>query len=92
MTGEMIGETLRVDRRGSDDQLQIATLSQETFHHAEQEIDVQRAFVRLVDDDRVVSIEEAIVLRFGKKDAVGHQFDHRLGAGLIGETDLVTDQ
>ena len=42
---------------------------------AEQKVDVQAAFVRLVDDQRVVGLEQRIGLRFGQQDAVGHQLD-----------------
>ena len=47
---------------------------------AEQKVDVQRTLVGLVDDQRVVLIEEAIVLRFGEQHAVGHHLDERVFA------------
>ena len=47
---------------------------------AEQEIDVQAALVRLVDDERVVGVEQRIALRLGEQDAVGHQLDRRARA------------
>ena len=72
---EVTGETLRVDGRGSDDELQIAPARQQPREIAEQEIDVQAALVRFVEDQRVVRIEEAIRLRLGEQDAVGHQLD-----------------
>jgi hypothetical protein len=48
------GEALGVDGGRGDDQLQIRPLRQQLFQVAEQEVDVEAAFVRLVDDDRVV--------------------------------------
>jgi hypothetical protein len=48
---------------------------------AEQEIDVQAALVRLVDDQRVVLAEQRVALRLGEQDAVGHQLD--VGAGDV---------
>ncbi len=57
---EMAGEALRVQRRRSDDQLQIRPLRQQLLQIAEQEIDVEAALMRLVDDDRVVGGERAV--------------------------------
>ena len=42
---------------------------------AEQEVDVQAALVRLVDDDRVVLAQLPVALELGEQDAVGHQLD-----------------
>ena len=46
----------------------------------------------LVDDDRVVALEEAVVLGFRQQDAVGHQFDQGAGIALILEAHLVAHQ
>ena len=58
----------------------------------QQKIDVQRPFVGLVDDDRIVSIQEPIGLCFGQQDPVGHQFDERLRSRLIAEANLIADR
>ena len=58
---------------------------------AQQEIDVQRPLVGFVDDQRVVLIQEAVLLRFGQQDAVGHQLDVGLGARRVGEADFEAD-
>ena len=55
--GEVLREAFGVDRRGGDDQLQIRALWQQVFQVPQQEVDVQAAFVRLIDDDRVVFAE-----------------------------------
>jgi hypothetical protein len=47
---------------------------------AQQEVDVQRALVRLVNDDGVVGFEQRIGLGLGQQDAVGHEFDGRIAA------------
>ena len=47
--------------------------------------------MRLVDDDRVVTLEQRIALRLGKQDAVGHQLDIGIGRHLVGKAHLVTD-
>ena len=64
--GKVFGKALRIDRGGGDDQFQVRALARELTQIAEQEVDVQRAFVSFVDDDRVVLIEEAIALRLSE--------------------------
>ena len=49
--GEVACETLRVDGRGGDDDLQIRALRQDALEVAEDEVNVQAAFVRLVDNE-----------------------------------------
>ncbi len=88
---EVLAEPLDVDGRRRDDELQVRAAGQQIFQVAEEKVDVQAAFVGLVDDDRVVVAEEAVALGFGEQDAVGHQLDHRVGAGFVGEADLVAD-
>ena len=51
-------EPFRVDGRRSDDQFQVGPLRQQLLQVAQQEVDVQRTLMRLVDDDRVVGVEE----------------------------------
>ena len=48
--------------------------------------------MRLVDDERVVLAQQAIVGQLGQQDAVGHQLDHGVAAHLVGEAHLVADQ
>jgi hypothetical protein len=57
----------------------------------EQEIDVQAAFVRFVDDQRVVLRQPTLTLGFREQDAVGHHFDEIVAAALVGEAHLVAD-
>ena len=51
---EMLGEALGVDRRGSDDDFEIRPLVLEAPQVTDDEVDVEAALVRLVDDQRVV--------------------------------------
>ena len=88
---EVPREPLRIDRRRGDDDLEVRPLRQQPFQIAEQEVDVQRALVRLVDDDRVVRIEKAVALRLGEQDAVGHELDQPFRATAILEAQLVAD-
>ncbi|MCY1174198.1 hypothetical protein D9M73_143920 [compost metagenome] len=89
---EMLGETLQVDGCRSDDDFQVGTARQQGFQVAEQEVDVEAAFVGLVDDDRVVAFQITIILGFRQQDAVGHQFDQGAGITLILESHLIADQ
>jgi hypothetical protein len=75
---EVVAEALRVDRRRRDDQLQLRPLGQDALDAAEQEVDVQAALVRLVDDDRVVAAKQPVALDLGQQQAVGHQPDQRV--------------
>jgi len=47
-------EAFGVDGRRRDDDLQVRTARQQLLQVTEQEVDVQTAFVRFVDDDGVV--------------------------------------
>jgi len=88
---EMLREALGIDGRRGDDQLQVGPPGQQLLQVAEQEIDVQAALVRLVDDDRLVGVQVGIALRLGKQDAVGHQLDPAVRRGLVVEADLDAD-
>ncbi len=77
--GEVLRKAIGVDRGRGDDHLQIGPARQDLAQVAEQEVDVQAALVRLVDDQRVVGAQQRVALRLGEQDAVGHQLD--AGAG-----------
>ena len=49
---------------------------------AEDEVDVEGALVRLVDDQGVVGAEIAVALDLREQDAVGHQLDARVPRGV----------
>ena len=88
---EVLGETRRVDRRRRDDHLQVRAGGQQARQVPQDEVDVEAALVGLVDDERVVALQHRIRLDLRQQDAVGHQFDQRGGAHLVGETHLVAD-
>ena len=91
-TAEKLGESLRLDRRGRDDEPQVRPLRQQPVADAEQEVDVEVALVRLVDDQRVVAQQQRVALDLAQQQAVRHQLDQRARAGAIDESDLVTDE
>ena len=86
---EMARETIRIDRRRRDDDLQVGARGQQARHVAQDEVDVQAALVRLVDDERVVAAQHRIRLNLRQQDAVRHQLDEGRGADLVRETHLV---
>ena len=89
--GEVGGEAFRVDRRRGDDHLEVGAARQELPEVAEDEVDVQAALVGLVDDQRVVPGQVAVAGDLVEEDAVGHDLDEGVVAGLVGEPDLVAD-
>ena len=88
---EVRGEALRLDGRRCDDHLEVGTARQQLTQIAEQEVDVEAALVRLVEDEGVVAQQAAVALDLGEQDAVGHQLDQRAVADLVGEPDCVAD-
>ena len=91
-SAEVLAEALRVDRRGGHDQLQLRPLGQDALDAAEQEVDVQAALVRLVDDDRVVALEQPVALDLGEQQAVGHQPDQRVLGRAVVEPHRIPDR
>ena len=60
---EMFRETFNVNRRRGDDNFEIGPLRQNTLQIAEQKIDIQASFVRLINDQCIVLLQETISLR-----------------------------
>ncbi len=89
---EVAAEALGIDRRRRDDQLQVGPARQDPRDVAEQEVDVEAALVRLVDDDRVVAAQQLVALRLGEQQAVGHQPHERVAAAAVAEADRVPDR
>jgi hypothetical protein len=88
---EVRREPFRVDRRGRDDDPEVRAAGKQLLHVPEDEIDVEGSLVCLVDDQGVVLVEASVGGQFGEQDAVGHQLDERVRAGLVGEPHLVAD-
>ena len=89
---EVGGETLQIDGRRGDDHLEVRPLRQDGFQIAQQEIDIQAALMGLIDDQRVIARQEAVILGFRQQDAIGHQLDQGALVALIGEAHLEADQ
>ena len=88
---EMAGETIRIDRRRRDDDLQVRAGGQQACHVTQDEVDVQAALMGLVDDERVVAAQHRIRLDLRQQNTVRHQLDEGRRADLVRETHLVAD-
>ena len=89
---EVVGEALRLDRGRGHDEAKVGASRQQPLADAEQEIDVEVALVRLVEDQRVVAQQQRVALEFPQQQAVGHQLDQRPRTGAVDETHLVPDE
>ena len=88
---EVFAEPLRVDGGRGDDELEVGPPGQQLRQVAEQEVDVQAAFVGFVDDQRVVAPQHAVALDLRQQDAIGHHLHQRLLAHRVGEPHGVAD-
>ena len=83
-------EPVRIDRRRRHDHLQIRPARQDLPQVPQEEIDVQAALMRLVDDDGVVGLEQRVALGFRKQDDVCHQLDRGVARQTVLESHLET--
>ena len=90
--GEVRREPRRVDGRRGDDDLQIMAAQGQLPQVPEQEVDVEAAFVGLVENDRVVATEVAVAADLGQQHAVGHHLEPGRAGRVPGEPDLVAHQ
>ena len=88
---ESVREGGGVDGRRGNHDFQVLAPPDQQPEISEEEVDIQAAFVGLVDDDRVVFQQVRIVLYLGKQHAVGHHLDAGLGHSLVREADLASD-
>ena len=87
--GKVAGKAVGIERRRGHDHLEIGPFGQQRAQIAEQEVDVQAALVRLVDDQGVIGGEQRVGLSLSQQNAVGHQLDMAGCGELVGEADLV---
>ncbi len=88
---EVRAEAAGIDRRARDDELQVGPPGQQPAQVAEQEVDVQAALVRLVDDDRVVAAQQPVVLDLGQQQPVGQDAHPRVARRAVVEAHRVAD-
>ena len=84
-------EAFRVDGRRGDNNFQIRATGQQFPQIAKQEVDVEAAFVRFIDNNGVVLHQQPVLLDFRQQNTVGHQLNHRIVADVIAEANFVTD-
>ncbi len=89
--GEVPRKTFGLNGRRRHDDLEVGSARQQLTKVSEQEVDVEAALVRLVEDQRVVTQQPPVPLDLGEQNAIGHQLDQRAVAGLIGEAHGVAD-
>ena len=87
----MRGESVGINRRRGHDDFEVGAARQDLFQITQQEIDVERTFVRFVNDDRVVGVQQRVGLGFGQQDAVGHKLHRRVAAEFVLKPHLVPD-
>ncbi len=88
----MPAEAVGVDGGGGDDDLEVGAAGEQLLQVAENEVNVQAALVRLIEDERVVAAQLLVPLHLGQQDAVGHDLDQRVVTGVICEAHLVADR
>ena len=89
---EVLGKAPRLDRCGRDHDPELGAPGHQPSADSEQEIEIEVALVRFVENERVVASEPGIALELSEQHTVGHQLDQRSRAGAIDEPDLVADQ
>ena len=72
---EELREAGRVDRGGGDHQPQVRATRQQALQVTQQEVDVEAALVRLVEDQGVVARKVRVLAHLGQQDAIGHHPD-----------------
>ena len=82
-------ELLDLQGGGSHDHPQVRAPPHEPAQVSEHEVDVEGAFVRLVDDQRVVRAQIAVALDLREQDAVGHQLDAGVRRGVPAKAHLI---
>ena len=87
---KMPRKPVRVNRGRRHDDFQIGAARQDLLQVAQQKIDVQRAFMRLVDDEGVIGVQQRVSLGFGQQNAVGHQLHRGVAAQFVSKPHLVT--
>ena len=88
---EGLAERLGVDRRRGDHDFQLGAFVAQGAQVPEEDVDVERPLVRLVDDDRVVLAQQGVALHFGEQHAIRQKLYDRVTCRLIVEPDLAPD-
>ena len=88
---EEVRDAFGIERRGAHDHAQIGATGKQLPDVAEQEVDIEGAFVRLVDDERVVCLEAAVAGDLGHQDPVRHDLHAGIRSDFVAKADLAAD-
>ena len=72
------GEALGIEGGRGDDDQQVLAAREDALEQTQEEVDVQTALVRFVDDERAIAAQEGVGLHLGEEHAIGHQLDLRI--------------
>ena len=84
-------EAFRIDGRRGDYNFQIRATGQQFPQVAKQEVDIEAAFVRFIDNDGVVLHQQPILLDFRQQNTVGHQLNHGVIADVVAKADFIAN-
>ena len=84
-------DALHIQCRRGHDEFQIRPPRQQLLQHPEQQIDIERALMRLIDDDGVVTPQPGVGGQLRQQQPVGHQQQTRGVRRLIGEAHAKAD-
>ena len=85
-------EEFCIQRRRSHNQLEFRAFMQNRLENAEQNVDVQRAFMRLVNHDGRILPKEPVAAEFLQQDAIRHHLDGSVALALLPESDFRGDK
>ena len=86
---KVLCKAIGIDGGRGHHHFEVGPAGQNLANVAQQEINVQAAFVGLVNDDRVVGFKQRVVLGLGQQNTVGHQLDRCILRQAILKTHLV---
>ena len=86
------GKPAGIQRRGTDDQPQVSPPVQQKPQIAEQKVNVEAAFMRLIQNQGMILAQIRIMLRFRQKNPIRHELQARIRPGFFLKAHLVTHQ
>ena len=84
-------EAFRIDGRRGDNNFQIRATGQQFPQITQQEVDIEAAFVRFIDDDGVILHQQPVLLDFRQQNTVGHQLNHGVIADVVAKANFIAD-
>lgn len=85
----MLGELLSLEARRGDDQPQLWPTRKQAVQMAQEEVDVEAALMRLIQNDGVVGLKTWVGLNLSEQHAVGHELDGDAWPGFVCKPNLV---